>query len=128
MEYGEVRSVVALKRGVGDHTPERFADHELGSCYRGRSDVVLHGGAMRKTIFAALLAAMSTTALAQMPPSNGEDTLACRSARGEMPDQRINPVGIPPFVLQQLKQRMERRRQDWQLRCDTIKREAAEKR
>ena len=35
MEYGEVRSVVALKRGVGDHAPERFADHELGSCYRG---------------------------------------------------------------------------------------------
>ena len=29
MEYGEVRSVVALKRGVGDHSPERFADHEL---------------------------------------------------------------------------------------------------
>ena len=26
MEYGEVRSVVALKRGVGDHSPERFAD------------------------------------------------------------------------------------------------------
>ena len=31
MEYGEVHSVVALKAGVGDHTPERFADHELGS-------------------------------------------------------------------------------------------------
>jgi hypothetical protein len=32
MKYGEVRSIVALKRGVGDHTPERFADHEqLGS-------------------------------------------------------------------------------------------------
>ena len=30
MEYGdEVRSVVALKAGVGDHTPERFADHEF---------------------------------------------------------------------------------------------------
>jgi hypothetical protein len=29
MEYGELRSVVALKAGVGDHTPERFADHEL---------------------------------------------------------------------------------------------------
>jgi hypothetical protein len=29
MEYGEVRSAVALKRGVGDHAPERFADHEL---------------------------------------------------------------------------------------------------
>ena len=28
MEYGEVRSVMALKTGVGDHTPERFADHE----------------------------------------------------------------------------------------------------
>ena len=28
MEYGEVRSVMALKAGVGDHTPERFADHE----------------------------------------------------------------------------------------------------
>ena len=27
MEYGEVRSVMALKAGVGDHTPERF-DHE----------------------------------------------------------------------------------------------------
>ena len=29
LEYGEVRSVVALKAGVGDHTPERFADHEF---------------------------------------------------------------------------------------------------
>jgi hypothetical protein len=28
MEYGKASSVVALKRGVGDHTPERFADHE----------------------------------------------------------------------------------------------------
>jgi hypothetical protein len=28
MEYGEERSVMALKPGVGDHTPERFADHE----------------------------------------------------------------------------------------------------
>ena len=28
MEYGELRSVVALKAGVGDHTAERFADHE----------------------------------------------------------------------------------------------------
>jgi hypothetical protein len=40
MEYGEVRSVVALKRGVGDHTAERFADHELGSCYRSGSDTL----------------------------------------------------------------------------------------
>ena len=31
MEYGEARSVVALKRGVGDHSPERFADHEFPS-------------------------------------------------------------------------------------------------
>ena len=29
VEDGEVRSVVALKVGVGDHTPERFADHEF---------------------------------------------------------------------------------------------------
>jgi hypothetical protein len=28
LEYGEMGSVVALKPGVGDHTPERFADHE----------------------------------------------------------------------------------------------------
>ena len=28
MEYGELRSVVALKAGVGDHTAERFVDHE----------------------------------------------------------------------------------------------------
>ena len=28
MEYGEVRSFLALKRGVGDHSPERFVDHE----------------------------------------------------------------------------------------------------
>ena len=27
-EYGEVRTVVTLKAGVGDHTPERFADQE----------------------------------------------------------------------------------------------------
>jgi hypothetical protein len=25
------------KSGVGDHSAERFADHELGSCYRGRA-------------------------------------------------------------------------------------------
>ena len=31
MEYGEARSVVALKPGVGDHAPERLAGHELGS-------------------------------------------------------------------------------------------------
>ena len=35
MEYGEVRSVVALKRGVGDHTHEIFVDHELGLLPRG---------------------------------------------------------------------------------------------
>ena len=29
--HGEVRRVVALKRGVGDRTPERFADHPGGS-------------------------------------------------------------------------------------------------
>ena len=28
IEYGELHSVVALKAGVGDHTAERFADHE----------------------------------------------------------------------------------------------------
>ena len=28
MESGEVHGVVALKAGVGDHTPERFAEHE----------------------------------------------------------------------------------------------------
>lgn len=39
VEYGEVRRVLALKRGVGDHTPERFADHELGSCYRGLGQI-----------------------------------------------------------------------------------------
>ena len=31
VEDGEVRSVVALKPGVGDHAPERLASHELGS-------------------------------------------------------------------------------------------------
>jgi hypothetical protein len=31
MEYGEVRSVVALKRGVGDHTSERFAEHDANN-------------------------------------------------------------------------------------------------
>jgi hypothetical protein len=34
MEYDEVRSVVALKPGVGDHAPERLADHELGQIRR----------------------------------------------------------------------------------------------
>ena len=28
VEYGELRSAVPLKAGVGDHTAERFADHE----------------------------------------------------------------------------------------------------
>jgi hypothetical protein len=37
-EHGEVRSVAAVKRGVGDHTAERLADHELGSC--GGSDIL----------------------------------------------------------------------------------------
>jgi hypothetical protein len=36
MEYGEIRSIVALKPDVGDYTPERFADHEtrpiFGAC------------------------------------------------------------------------------------------------
>jgi hypothetical protein len=31
MEDCEVRSVGALKPGVGDHAPERLAGHELGS-------------------------------------------------------------------------------------------------
>jgi len=31
MQAGEVRSVVALKPGVGDHAPERLASNELGS-------------------------------------------------------------------------------------------------
>jgi len=39
VEYGKVRRVVALKRGVGNHTPERFADHEPGSCYRGLGQI-----------------------------------------------------------------------------------------
>jgi hypothetical protein len=39
IEYGEVGSLVALKPGVGDHAPERFADHELGSCYRGLGQI-----------------------------------------------------------------------------------------
>ena len=39
VEYGEVRRVLALKPGVGDHAPERFADHELGSCYRGLGQI-----------------------------------------------------------------------------------------
>jgi hypothetical protein len=34
MEYGEVRSVAALKPGVGDHAPERLADHEFGQIRR----------------------------------------------------------------------------------------------
>jgi hypothetical protein len=40
MEYGgEALSVVAPKLGVGDHAPERFGDHELGSCYRGLGQI-----------------------------------------------------------------------------------------
>ena len=39
VEYGEVRRVLALKRGVGDHTPERFADHELGSARNRQSQI-----------------------------------------------------------------------------------------
>ena len=35
MEYAEVRSVMTRKPGVGDHAPERHADHELASCCRG---------------------------------------------------------------------------------------------
>jgi hypothetical protein len=34
MEYDEARSVVALKPGVGDHAPERLADHEFGQIRR----------------------------------------------------------------------------------------------
>jgi hypothetical protein len=39
MEYGGEVHVVAPKPDVGDHTPERFADHELGSCYRGLGQI-----------------------------------------------------------------------------------------
>ena len=40
MEYGgEVHRVVTPKPGVGDHAPERFADHELGSRYRGLGQI-----------------------------------------------------------------------------------------
>jgi hypothetical protein len=38
VDYDEVRSAAALKRGVGDHAAEQFADHELGS--RGGSDLL----------------------------------------------------------------------------------------
>jgi hypothetical protein len=41
--HGEVRSVVALKPGVGDHTPEKSADHELGSRRRAAIDPCLSG-------------------------------------------------------------------------------------
>ena len=44
MEYGgEVHRVVAPKPGVGDHAPERFADHELGSRYRGLGQIRRRG-------------------------------------------------------------------------------------
>jgi len=58
---------VALKRGVGDHTPERFADYELTAA----GLTLYYSGAMRKTVFAALLAAMSTTALADAAEQRG---------------------------------------------------------
>jgi hypothetical protein len=51
MEHVEVRSVVALKAGVGDHTPERFADHEPrrnanhGFAFRARGDGLENGQA-----------------------------------------------------------------------------------
>ena len=44
--YGEVRSVVALKPGVGDHTPERFADHEPRRSANHRGFSALGPGAM----------------------------------------------------------------------------------
>jgi hypothetical protein len=39
VEHGMKRSVMVLKPGVGDHAAERFANHELGSCCRGRDQI-----------------------------------------------------------------------------------------
>ena len=53
MEYGEVRSVVALKPGVGDHAPERLAGHELGS-WNNQRDIWQIEIALAKGEFLAL--------------------------------------------------------------------------
>ena len=74
-------------------------------------------------ITSAALALLTTAAHAQVP-SNGDDTLACRSARGEMTGS-INPRGIPEFVLQQMREKDARSRQSAQAACDQIKREQA---
>jgi hypothetical protein len=77
----------------------------------------------RSLLTAAALALLTTAAHAQVP-SNGDDTLACRSARGEMTGS-INPRGIPEFVLQQMREKDARSRQSAQAACDQIKREQA---
>ena len=54
----------------------------------------------RLMMTAAALALLTTTAQAQVP-SNGEDTLACRTARGEFSAGELK--GVSPYILEQIR-------------------------
>lgn len=71
------------------------------------------------------LALLTPVALAQVP-SNGEDTSACRSARGEL-EPHLRPGTMSPDVLKALQQKYYIRRQQDQASCDEIKRQASER-
>ena len=78
-------------------------------------------------IATALLTTVATAQAVELPPSDGSDTLACRSARGEL-EGRVNPNAVSPQVMAALNQKDAMRRQAAQASCDQIMREAAARR
>lgn len=78
-------------------------------------------------IATALLTTVATAQAVELPPSDGSDTLACRSARGEL-EGRVNPNAVSPQLMAALNQKDAMRRQAAQASCDQIMREAAARR
>jgi len=78
-------------------------------------------------IATALLTTVATAQAVELPPSDGSDTLACRSARGEL-EGRVNPNAVSPQLMAALNQKYAMRRQAAQASCDQIMREATARR
>ncbi|HEY1475745.1 MAG TPA: hypothetical protein VGF53_16840 [Pseudolabrys sp.] len=78
-------------------------------------------------IATALLATVATAQAVELPPLDGSDSLACRSARGEL-EGRVNPNAVSPQLMAALNQKDAMRRQAAQASCDQIMREAAARR
>lgn len=78
-------------------------------------------------IATALLTTVATAQAVELPPSDGSDTLACRSARGEL-EGRVNPNAVSPQLMAALNRKDAQRRQSAQVACDQIKREQAAER